>query len=39
MKAEAICCAETMGLFMASLRANQIWTTKVSLESPKLNGL
>ncbi|MDB5981024.1 MAG: transporter permease [Pseudomonas sp.] len=39
MKAEAIRRAETMGLFMASLRAKQIWTTKVRLESPKLNGL
>jgi glycine betaine/proline transport system permease protein len=39
VKAEAIRRAETMGLFMGSLRANQLWTTKVSLESPKLNGL
>jgi glycine betaine/proline transport system permease protein len=39
VKAEAIRRAETMGLFMDSLCANQIWTTKVRLESPKLNGL
>lgn len=39
MKAEAIRRAETMGLFRALPHAKPLWTTKVTLESPKLNGL